>query len=100
MCTLEALLVVEGELSLHVQDVETRVATGRSALFAGDRPDAYQNQGTTPVVFLLTGTNRHRSLRSPQDEEAQQSADQRRCCLVELTDGPGASRASLGGVRG
>jgi transcriptional regulator with XRE-family HTH domain len=51
--TVEALLVLEGELTLHVRTVETQVAAGRSALFAGDRPHAYQNQGTTPVVFLL-----------------------------------------------
>jgi transcriptional regulator with XRE-family HTH domain len=51
--TLEALVVVEGELTLHVRSAETQVATGRSALFAGDQPHAYQNQGTTSVVFLL-----------------------------------------------
>jgi transcriptional regulator with XRE-family HTH domain len=51
--TLEALLVVEGELTLCVRTVETQVATGRSALFAGDQPHAYHNTGKTPVVFLL-----------------------------------------------
>jgi transcriptional regulator with XRE-family HTH domain len=51
--TVEALLVLEGELILQMRTVETQVATGRSALFAGDQPHAYQNQGTTPVVFLL-----------------------------------------------
>jgi transcriptional regulator with XRE-family HTH domain len=51
--TLEALLVLEGELTLHVRTVEAQVATDRSALFAGDQPHAYANQGTIPVVFLL-----------------------------------------------
>jgi transcriptional regulator with XRE-family HTH domain len=51
--TLEALLVVEGELTLRVRSVVTQVSTGKSALFAGDQPHAYQNQAATPVVFLL-----------------------------------------------
>jgi transcriptional regulator with XRE-family HTH domain len=51
--TVEALLVLDGELTLQMRTVETQVAKGRSALFAGDQPHAYQNQGTTPVVFLL-----------------------------------------------
>jgi transcriptional regulator with XRE-family HTH domain len=51
--TLEALLVIEGELTLHVRTIVTQVATGRSAMFAGDQRHAYHNQGTTPAVFLL-----------------------------------------------
>jgi transcriptional regulator with XRE-family HTH domain len=51
--TLEALLVMTGELTVVVAGTEVRIPSGRSALFGGDTPHAYRNENNETAEFIL-----------------------------------------------
>ncbi|ACZ00447.1 MULTISPECIES: helix-turn-helix domain-containing protein [Thermomonospora] len=52
--TREILYVEEGTLTVTVDGQSHPVEAGSAALFAGDRPHSYSNEGTTVCRFVLT----------------------------------------------
>jgi transcriptional regulator with XRE-family HTH domain len=52
--TREILTVESGRLSLVVGDSRMEVSPGDAAVFHGDRPHSYANEGDTDVRFVLT----------------------------------------------
>ncbi len=52
--TLELFYVQSGTLTLGVKDHLYRVKTGCSATARTDVPHFYENQGESPLVFIMT----------------------------------------------
>jgi len=55
--TTELLYVLDGELTLTVEDAVHTLATGDAGVFRGDRPHAYANAGVEPLRFLMSVTS-------------------------------------------
>lgn len=68
----ELVLVLEGELVLHIEDEEMRIGAGDSIHFRGNRLHAWANEGEVAVRLLWAGTLT--MFRSSQEGSAFQTA--------------------------